>query len=306
MSLATGVRSCSLYYDGSRRGTHDWREVVFLALAEHLRSKNYAIRVQPCASFRVERCFGLLRRDLPLWDSVAVLQDDHRGTFHVLDCHDFDELGKTAPLVHDRRCRGVLKCQYSARSIRSSRHRILRPWTYFESHWPKLQPRLQHYRDRPRSLDRLFFRGLLWESRAPVLALLANREIVNPSPDRIEFGAYLDEMCGHRILLSLAGMGELCHRDIEGFGCGTPVLRPRLRIEMHEPLVPDYHYISVEGHHQRDTPEVMAMRIEARFKEVIGKRDFLAAVAANAMQWYDRNVRLPDSMELTARLLGYA
>jgi hypothetical protein len=71
-------------------------------------------------------------------------------------------------------------------------------------------------------------------------------------------------------------------------------------------LRPDYHYISVDTDIEKDPPEVAAARIEARYREARTQPDFLSFVAANAAAWYDRNVRVPQSLELTAKLLGLA
>jgi hypothetical protein len=54
----------------------------------------------------------------------------------------------------------------------------------------------------------------------------------------------------------------------------------------------------------KDPPSEVAARIEERYRQVIDRRDYIARVARNAAAWYDRNIRFPQSMDLTARLLG--
>jgi hypothetical protein len=79
---------------------------------------------------------------------------------------------------------------------------------------------------------------------------------------------------------------------------------PRLRNELHEPLVEDHHYFSVDADMERDDPALVAGRLARRFAEIRDRPDRLRAVAANARAWYERNARIPDAFDLTVRLAG--
>jgi hypothetical protein len=99
-------------------------------------------------------------------------------------------------------------------------------------------------------------------------------------------------------------MGNICHREIEAFACGVPVLMPRHKNVLHDSLQPNVHYISVDAIEPQDSPPAIGEKIAERYRQVIGDRALLAAVAENAMAWYDANVRFPNSLALTAELLG--
>ena len=135
---------------------------------------------------------------------------------------------------------------------------------------------------------------------------LQRRGALNPDCAPVPFERYLDELAQYKVILSLPGMAQVCHRDVEGFGVGACVLRPRIEQEFQDPLKADVHYISVDTDIERDPPQVAAARIEERHRWVLAQPDLLAFVARNGAEWYDRNVSVPRSLDLTARLLDLA
>jgi len=296
-------RRYTLYRDAAEI---DWRQRVFEHLVEHLRERGLDVGIEARDTFDL-RLSGVFRRTIAIRDSLAVLQEHRSGEFRVLDCHDWVDPDDVALMVRDPRCRVILKCQYSSTAFRGRRFRILRPWTYFDQHWPAMDDiDLQSLRARPRAADTAYFRGYLWDERARVVPILQQRGVLNADESPVPYHAYLEESARAPLILSLPGMAEFCHRDVEGFAIGTPVLRPRLFNSFHDDLEADRHYVSVDTDIEKDPPEVAAARIEERFRQVVGDADFLRHVADNAMRWYDRNVPRAVSMPLTASLLGLA
>lgn len=200
----------------------------------------------------------------------------------------------------------MLKCQFARRSYPYWPLTKIRPWTYFEATSSCFQPLLPELRATPRVREPLFFRGNFTAgTRQPILEGLAGRGLVAVDfARRVPYESYVRELAEHRVALALEGMGRLCHREIEAFGAGTPVLMPRLRTELHDELIPNHHYFAVDANVEKDRPEQVVRRIEERYRQVAADPGYLDFVAANAMAWYDRNVRMPASLELTVRLLG--
>jgi hypothetical protein len=297
----TRASTYTLYRDDSE---HDWRQVVFEKTAEHLRARGFRVRVQDSASFDV-RVAGLFRRRIALEDSLAVLQNDQTGDYRALDCHDFPDPDELTWLLLDPRCKRVLKCQCLRPKFWNPGAGKVRPWTYFDTYWPRYEAILAALRRAPRTRNEMCFRGFLWDDRKPVLEILQQRGIVNPESASVPFDDFLTELARHKIVLSLPGIAEVCHRDMEAFGLGACVLRPRFTQEFHMAVEPSVHYISVETNIEKDAPEVAAARIEERYQWALRQPELLSAVAARAAQWYDQNVRTPESLDLTARLLGF-
>ena len=283
----------------------DWRQTVFTLLAEHLRGQGVAVRTEDREAFGVRKV-GLPGPAVTIRDSLAVLQNDRTGSYWVLDCHDWTRTDDIRPFRWDLRCRGMLKCQYRSSDISGFRTRIVRPWTYFDANWPRQQDAQIQLRNCSRSVAQLYFRGQLWEERKTVVLILQNRKVLNPDATAISHKEFLRELASQRLALSLPGFGDFCHRDVEAFAVGTPVLRPTVRNQFHSELKADFHYVGVNTDIAKDSAAVVAARIEERYREVIGQTDYLAEVARNAAAWYDRNIRFPQSMVLTAKLLGFA
>lgn len=284
---------------------NDWRQTVFTLMAEHLRGQGVHVRIENRSTFGV-RNLRLLTHAVTIRDSLAILQNDRTKLYWALDCHDWTRPWDLHFFRWDLRCRGILKCQHRSSDVRGFRSRIVRPWTYFDDKWPSQQEQQTKLRGCERKLSQLYFRGQLWDERRPVVEILQHQKVLNPDQTRVSYEEYLYELASHRVALSLPGFGDFCHRDVESFAVGTCVLRPKVRNQFHEELKADFHYVSVDTDIDRDSPEVVAARIEERYQQVIDQTDYLNSVACNAAAWYDRNIRFPQSMSLTAKLLGLA
>ena len=168
-----------------------------------------------------------------------------------------------------------------------------------------MQSRLEVYRNIERTRRELHFRGKIDHSnRHRILDCLQATGILSSDPASVSLEDFLEEMSTHRLALSLPGHGNLCHREIEAFAVGTPVLMPKLKNSLHDPLIADVHYVAVDVDPEDAPAEEVARRLCDRYHQVIDDRTLLEAVRERATQWYERNVRFPASLELTGRLLG--
>jgi pimeloyl-ACP methyl ester carboxylesterase len=292
-----------LYVDRRERGW--WEYPVFELFVAHLRENGYSIEIEPIDCFVLWHAGKSSEVRMRHW--LAILQKTARGQFWVLDCCDwvtpFDV--DIREIARDYRCRAVVKCQYRPEPYQGEHLNKITPWTYFEQNAPVFQNHVERLRAVRRTRDGLFFRGNpVWENRAEILKSLAQRGVLNQDAGSIRYELYLNELAQHRLALALPGMGNICHREIEAFGAGTPVLMPKLKNVVDRPLVPDVHYISVDTNTLADAPEIVADRIFARFQQVAQRHDYLAEVAANAMRWYDENVRFPASLDRAVRLMN--
>jgi hypothetical protein len=292
-----------LFVDSREKGW--WEYPVFIELLRHLEALGLRVSFEPIEKFELHLLF--VRRSVAMRHWVAIIQRVETGKFWMLDCSDwvtpFDL--NIQEFALDNRCQAILKCQFRREPYQLGPLRKIRPWTYFEQNAPLFQRKIIDLRARPRSRDGLFFRGNpAYEGRAAILRALKDSGIVSPSVVSIPYMAYLDEMAQHRIALALPGMGNICHREIECFGSGTPVLMPKLKNTLNDPLIPNFHYISVGTDTGTDTAAVVAERILHRFREIVQWPDYLEFVARNAMAWYDANVRFPASLDLAVKLMG--
>jgi hypothetical protein len=282
-----------------------WEYEVFGALACHLASR-LKLRRTDAKAFGARQP-GFARERIELHHNLAVLRHRLTRRYWVLDSHDWIAPFNSSlqAFALDRRCRAVLKCQYARAPYAGEPLTKIRPWTYFETYSSRFQALLPELRAIPKVRQPLFFRGNTdWAGRQPILAGLAERGVVlRDFALQMPYESYARELAAHRVALALEGMGKLCHREIEAFGAGTPVLMPRLRVELHEPLIPDHHYVAVDADTGVEPPEEVVRRIAERYRQVTADPGYLDFVATNALAWYDRNVRMPASLDLTLRLL---
>lgn len=161
--------------------------------------------------------------------------------------------------------------------------------------------------------NRLYWRGSLYNIGVPERYLGVRRALellpTHMSNAELHFGAgplpfdqYLQESFNFRLALSIGGgggalCGDLCFRDIEMFAIGIPLLRPQLIVENSEPLIPNFHYVSVDAdfddNYRYTNPEELSQRIAHRYRNVISDLEFLDYVKNNAKNWYENNISYP-------------
>lgn len=292
--------------DDERRGV--WEHDVFESLLEHLRARGLRVEPRSRATFDVRR--GLWRRKrVELGHNLALLQQRLTRRYWVIDGSDWvlPFTDHVQAFAGDRRCQGVLKCQWKPEPFRRAPMSKVLPWTYFETHARHFQSRLHELRGARGERTPLLFRGnVSWAGRRGILEELARRGLVNPDFEISHpYDTYLGELLEHRLVLALEGFGNVCHREIEAFGLGVPVLMPVPVNTFHEPLVPDRHFVAVRAEAEREPPAQVADKLERRYREVIDDRAYLDAVAREALGWYERNVRFPHSLDLALRLMGF-
>jgi len=274
------------------RSSGDWHLQVAHRVVGVIRSRGHS------AEFTSEPYEGRHGRH-QLRKTVIIESSD--GSFAVADFKDHLNPSNNfvvRELVREPACRRVLKSQY--RHGYYSDDRIV-PYTYFEKDPELCQSMLDRLRGMRRSSSSLFFRGRGWAGRRRILNLLGV-----PERDPVGMERYLLECSRHLLALALPGHGNVCHREIECFGMGTAVIMPRLKNVFHDPLIPDVHYFAVDAVPGRDPPEKIAGAIERVRADCLADRARTKAVAVAAMAWYDRNVRFPESIELTLDLADVA
>ena len=279
----------------------DWRQRFFEALNSYLSGTGLDVEIINAQSFTIHP-EGDQVQDIPVRDSIAIIQNNDTGMYSVIDCHDWIKPDDTKLIVQDTRCRKVLKCQYHKSYFKKQVYDKIVPWTYFDRYWPQNEDVLTSTRSIKPSINKLYFRGIIWGHRGDILDELIRRGIMNNDYSPIDFDQYHKECSEHLIMLSLSGLADVCHRDIEGFASGRCILRPTIQNMFHNNLIPDYHYINVDFGLQTNPVEA-AEKIERRFNDVVNDRDFLNFVAKNAMDWYDGNVSIKNVLKFTASLL---
>lgn len=170
---------------------------------------------------------------------------------------------------------------------------------------------VQNYRSSIELKKDLYWRGSIYKN--PNIVEFNRRETIEfiygklkdfyfgHSP--VDFDSYIQESIQFKLALcfGVGGgycCGDFCFRDIEFYGLGIPTIRPKYAVETEDPLIPDYHYISVDCEFDETFkykhPELLADKIISKYYEVINNDDYLKQISQNARNWYINNISYPN------------
>ncbi len=249
---------------------------------------------------------------LILMECEYVIENLDNGDFYILSVAD-----NLSQCVLSERNNSKLKkvllsqfVDYDVKHHTSNNYKKYSPWIYFQSNLTDLEP---HYKNRLINSDyvnKLCFWGTT--SERPILKHF-NSDILE-GPNYIGGSEeYFSNLIKYSVALSISGVGQLCYRDIECFALGVPLLKFKFQGSLSEPLIPNYHYISVEGsetlpkhngvHTDRLGDKSHASMIEDRFNEVINDKEFLNFISKNARDYYDKYLNSKNRVERTLKLL---
>lgn len=180
------------------------------------------------------------------------------------------------------------------------------PWIYFPSNLFEIDSIYQQRTSETNLIDKFYFRGTSIEDRK-ILSYFDKQYFEGGLPIG-DFNSYANDLIKYKVALSIAGRGEFCYRDVENFGLGVPIIRFEYLNKMAIPLIPNYHYISVDRPkdliYDRMGNEVHAKMIIDRFLEVKDDFEFLNFISSNARKYYDNYLSMNSSINLTFNLLG--
>lgn len=181
------------------------------------------------------------------------------------------------------------------------------PWIYFPQEVFDYEKFYEKRKTFNTFIDKMYFRGSLGER--PITKFFDKKYVEGFGP----ISNYFDDLIKYKIGLSIAGVGELCYRDIEYMCIGVPFLRFEYLSELNPKLIPNYHYISVNrpndipSHNELSTDrlglEKHAKLIEKRFLEVKDDLDFLEFISKNAREYYITYLN-ENNVDHTIKLLG--
>lgn len=103
--------------------------------------------------------------------------------------------------------------------------------------------------------------------------------------------------------------GEFCYRDIEYAIIGVPFIRIEYKDTLHNPLLPNHHYISIPREHayvayEKYGDEGVANLYVEKYLEVKDNFIFLNYISNNLIKWSDNNVLNENAEKLTYNLLN--
>lgn len=153
--------------------------------------------------------------------------------------------------------------------------------------------------------DKFYFRGNIGGIGRSAITILETSPYFEGGHN-INAVNYFNETINYKIGLCIPGVGEFCYRDIEYMGMGIPMMKFQYINELYHPLIPNYHYISIDRISdfvsERNGKEEHVNAYINRFLEVKDDKEFLNFISTNARKYYEEylhpNVRLNQIINL--------
>ena len=218
------------------------------------------------------------------------------GMFKVIDWSDRDNPSKmeSRSIIENHRCQFVLKCQYNPQWHCPK----LRPFFYFEKTKPKeFSNIINDLRNYQKEKNIIYWRGNPHLNRCKILKPLSDLLNKNYAAEQINRIDFYKELAGYEVALSLPGLGNSCHRDFECFALGTVVLAPRFKNTYYIPLIPNFHYLSID----ESDPDILSEAIRERYLKA--SQEEINFIKNNAIEYYDNYIRFESSVNWMEHLL---
>lgn len=242
-----------------------------------------------------------------LLECEYLIENLNNGEFVILSVSD-DVTKAITSECENPFLKKVLISQFSPKKIKEALNNKstekLYPWTYFQSIVFDLE---YYYQERKKIVPdkkKLFFKGSSLEDRE-IIHHIDKNIITDFSPNSPEF--YFPEAIQYKLGLSVDGRGEFCYRDIEYMALGIPMIRFEYESKFNDPLIPNFHYISVsrpdDMNLYKHGNEKHAKMLEEKYYEVIDNDKFLNFISENARKYYLKNCEINANIKNTFELL---
>lgn len=152
---------------------------------------------------------------------------------------------------------------------------------------PKVQP------------ERLFFRGGHYDIRE----YLAQDKRFTVTNQRVAAEAFVDEIAKWSFNIDINGAAEISCRSIDIMGLQSALIRPKLGIQYHNALIPDYHYAALKCDDLGNWKDVADAYVE-RFEDLKKDPDLVEFIARNGRKWYEENGTLESHINILDKLIN--
>jgi hypothetical protein len=271
--------------------------------------------------YELEGDGSFIYKNIPInHGSILIFEFDDSKEFKIYDFGDSPYLVKS--LCDHPDFRGAVVGQYNPKLWNN---KLIKPGIYPETIWNfggLNYDNVNNYRKDTNLDKRLYWRGSLYNSHI-FQDYMGAREAIELLPSLLQqdfyfgdspipFDNYIQESINFKMALSFGGgggfigakCGDICFRDIEMFGLGIPLIRPKYIIETHDPLIPDYHYVSVDVEFTEDfkylNHKKLSQKISQKYLDTINDDSFLDFISKNAREWYLNNL---SSINITINLI---
>ena len=233
--------------------------------------------------------------DNPAAAGFVIIENDENKKYFLI-CYS-DNLGFLfMPYFHDlENCVEVLAAiGVHSDAIRFKQHPYIKytPIGYFQHEKPLEDEAQKLYKlNIPEVIPKKpFFRS----NDSPYLFrkyLLENDNRFDIKVGRIDREDFISELARYSINIDINSVAEISCRTADSFAVGSALIRPKLTIQFHNKLIPDYHYAAVKCDDLSDWPTLADAYIE-RFEDLKKDPDYVRFLSINGRKWYEENATI--------------
>ena len=296
--ISKGYRYYNYFWDNFIEYLKSKFDIIEDTYFEHANAMSYSVKLLNYISSSL------------LLECEMIIENVKTKEFVVLSVSD-QLTGAVLNHQHNPLCKKILFSQFDEEVIKKHLGGAINfdkfsPWIYFPSNLFNIDKIFNERKEINEFVDKFCFWGTSIEDRS-ILKHFNNDYFIGGLPIGT-FEDYAKEITKHKVALSIAGRGEFCYRDVENFGLGTPILRFEYTNKMFNPLIPNFHYISVDRPkeliYDRLGEKQHAEMLEKRFLEIKDNKNFLDFISNNARKYYEDNLTMNNSIELTYKILN--
>ena len=245
----------------------------------------------------------------PILECEMIIENNETHEFVVMSVSDV----LTASILNHNtnpKCKKIIFSQFDEPKLKRHLHgeksfEKYSPWIYFPTNIFDIDKLYEQRKNIKEFVDKFCFWGTSLEERS-ILSHF-DKNYIDWGPPIGEFDNYAKKLITYKAALSISGRAEFCYRDVENFGLGTSILRFEYINKMFNPLIPNYHYISVDRPDELSIDRLgtseHAQLLVNRFIEVKDNIDFLNYISNNARKYYEENLTMENSIKLTYNIL---
>lgn len=192
------------------------------------------------------------------------------------------------------------------------------PWIFL----PYQEFDVESYREKRNNItdfeDKMFWLGSGVDSYRKMIRIVENKGFLQPIVST-SHSEYMEKLIRSKVGLSYYldlekyntpydHPGEFCYRDIEYTLLGLPYIRIEFKDTTYNPLLPNYHYISIPREHayvayEKYGDEGISNLYIQRYNEVINDSEFLNYISQNQINWSNNNLLNDNKYKITFELL---
>jgi hypothetical protein len=163
------------------------------------------------------------------------------------------------------------------------------------------EDRIQEVYKQPKIIpERLYFKGGEYDIRK----YLYKDGRIEMDNVRVSPKDFIDIIAKYSINIDINGAAEISCRTLDVLGLQSALIRPRLSIQFHNPLIPNYHYADLNCDDLGNWKQVADAYIE-RFEDLKKDPELVHFLSVNGRKWYEENATIDAHVNILSKVINF-